>query len=91
MGSRHQGKHLPLEVGVAIYGSQGGIPNNSKARLELKYMGIWESLTSFPLVGCVSSVFSLLTHTQNTMVGDTPTKSCISTSGAKGQIHCGLT
>ena len=83
MGLRYQGKHLPLEGGVAGDVSQGGNPMRRKARSALTSVGIWDCLVSVPHVRCVSSTFIMLTHMQHHMMGDAQTKSCLSTSGAK--------
>ena len=63
--------------------SQGGIPMHSKVMLALNFVYIHECLSSGILVGYVSSTFLLLTQTQTPMMGDTHTKYCLSTSGAK--------
>ena len=83
MESQQQGKQLPMERGVTRDRSQVSIPMQRKERLVLTSVGIRECLTYGLPVGCVSLVFVLLTQMYNPMMGDTHTKSCLSTSGEK--------
>ena len=62
---------------------KGGIPTQRKESLDLTSMDIREYSASMNLVVCLSSTFALWTQMQNLIMGNSHTKSCLSTSGTK--------
>ena len=83
MVSWYQGKRLPLDGGMAVYGAKGGVPMHSKAWLNMTSVGVGEILASGTLAVFFSLTFSLLTQKQHPIMGYTRTKSCIINSGTK--------
>ena len=73
------GKHTQLHTPTHTHteGAQRGIPMHMKEKLVLTFMEIRECLDSGTLIVCVSLTLLLLTQTQNHIIGDTHTKSCI--------------